>query len=237
MGIEQVIVDTDEITHRQKLLNSYFGGASQVSGSDQLCGVSARQTAKVMLSAIRSQFSESDDDLEVVRKFTKEFDTNKNGKISVQKISQSFIGKKDNKEMVDLLMTMLARTKEESAEMTVEEFVEVLNQLPRVRAERIRWSSTLRLDAELARYLPAGDIFDGLKGLKEMEDDQLDRFVDEVCTAFAAALPGLLYDALGKLREPESMATDMHTAQKYSMESYNAGSIRDFHNGLGGRVG
>ena len=62
LQIEQVIVDTDEITHRQKLLNSYFGVASQVSGSDQLCGVSARQTAKVMLSAIRSQFSESDDD-------------------------------------------------------------------------------------------------------------------------------------------------------------------------------
>ena len=62
-----------------------------------------------------------------------------------------------------------------------QKFRQAADNIPRAKGQRIEWVARLGLDAALARYLSPGDLFDQLKGVKEMTDIELAR----ACAKFA----------------------------------------------------
>ena len=123
-------------------------------------------------------------------------------------------------------------------------FACAMNELPRVRGPRVRWAGALGLDAELARRLPKGDVFDGLRGLRELAagDGLGDARVTAICASFCAVVPELVRRGLRRMRDI-SVGAAGEGAQgeaegfrnsKFSMEGASEGAfagLDDFHAG------
>ena len=85
--------------------------------------------------------------------------------------------------------------------VSFDEFFHAFQAVPRLRGGRLRWAGTLGIDAVLARFLRRGDAFDGLKGLRNLGQEEAEAHANEVSTRLAAALPGLVRAGLMRLRE------------------------------------
>jgi hypothetical protein len=126
-------------------------------------------------------------------------------------------------------------------EISREQFFKAINELPRVRGERVQWARGLGLDGELARLLPKGDIFDGLKGLKHLVD--VESMVDKVCWEFITVLASLLRMELVKLcagigRTRSEVEEHMNT--KFVLDGAFVGrfaTLDDFYRGPEGLIG
>ena len=107
----------------------------------------------------------------------------------------------------------------------------------------LQWVSTLGLDAELAQHLKVGTLFDGLRGLKEMSNEETELLINDVCIKFMKNLPDLLLKGLKKLRSSSygsalSAVEFMNT--KFNIDgafSPHFGTLDDYEKGLEGRLG
>ena len=101
------------------------------------------------------------------------------------------------------------------------DLVGAMEGLPRVRGERVRWASGLGLDAELARLLAVGSVFDGLSGLKSLQGLALEQHILDVCRAFSLVLPRLLRGGLERLAAAGggSSAVQRHINSKFVMDA------------------
>ena len=84
--------------------------------------------------------------------------------------------------------------------MTFEEFVVAAGRVLRVRGERVAWAGTVGLEGELMRHLAGGTLGDGLRGLRELNGEELDAHIDSACSSFCAAVPALVRRAIRRLR-------------------------------------
>ena len=80
--------------------------------------------------------------------------------------------------------------------------------------------------SELARFLKKGNVFDGLRGLRELNDEEIDAHVQEVCESFLLRLPSILKKGLYKLRAEET-ASAFHLNAKFAMDGAEIGKFAD----------
>ena len=122
------------------------------------------------------------------------------------------------------------------------QFRQAFSKLPRPHGQRLQWVRTLRLDAHLAHFLRRGNASDGLKGLREMTDFDMEAHIMEVVFQFTSRLPSLLRKGLQQLRASELGVTSVKdfVNSKFSMDGArvsNYASLSDFHKGLEARIG
>ena len=155
------------------------------------------------------KFSEYDDDIEVIDALFREIDTNRDGSISPKELQAALDRYQGHAKMAGLLRSIasLSPVREGPAQPGVigkEQFRRAFEMLPRVRGERVLWARGLGLEGELARLLRPGEVFDGLKGLKDMDEAEREAHIREVCRRFGEALPALLRRGLEKLQPAEA---------------------------------
>ena len=106
---------------------------------------------------------------------------------------------------------------------------EVVDELPAalVRGEQVQWVRTLGLEAELARFVPVGDLYNGLQPLREMQVDKLSKRLVEACERLATRLQLLFEDTELKLQSvlEESVTGGDAQNSKFAMDSGPIGSF------------
>ena len=160
----------------------------------------------MLVTGKSSVFNEDKDDEELIRDLFKRIDANSNGTISAEEMHKMLatLTGDHQKELAAALESVVhkhfkADATQTAAEISFETFLEAVREVPRVRGERVHWASALHLDAEFARFLPKGDLFDGLFGIKSMTDQE----ADEVCVRFGKRVRAVLQTALEQLRKEE----------------------------------
>ena len=166
------------------------------------CGNTQEATA---VPTTHAQLDEDADDIEVIDALFREIDTDHSESISIAELSAARDKYSGNAEMLQVLEGLLDNRGVDApvvAEPLIsrDQFRKAFSTLPRVRGERVRWARGLGLDRELARLLRPGNVFDGLKGLKELKEAEMQEHVADVCRRFGEALPTLLLAGLCKLR-------------------------------------
>ena len=194
-------------------------------------------------------FTESDDDWEIARALFDFIDTDKSRTISHKELSDalSHYNTDAHRDLADALKALMSQNAQREGEatrspesLTFDSFFEAIGKLPRVRGQRVQWATSLRLDSELARFVKPGDIFDGLRGLKEMTDCDLVAHVYEMCSKFASNLPGIIFRNLMQLRKAELPTAEAFLNSKFSMEGSFIGkfaSLHDFYEGPDALIG
>ena len=189
----------------------------------------------------QERFTEIEDDKELIDTLFDEIDQNKGGTISHAEL-QAALEKHDSQNgLKDILQSLLSAdgggaAGHHEADISREAFHKALEKLPRVRGERVKWAQSLRLEEELARLLPKGDIFDGLKGLRSPTDTELPVLAQKIAAQFASVLPGLI---IQKIRELRTAGTQVdvalnHVNSKFSLDGAFVGrfaSLEDFYCG------
>ncbi len=172
-----------------------------------------------------------------------ELDTDKSGNISRAELLAA-LGKQGMqaglKQILDSLLPAGGASAGQTA-ITRDAFCKTLEKLPRVRGELVSWTRSLRLEEHLARLISCsrnGDLLDGLKGLKapQLEDGQLESFVQGVADDFSALLRGVLLAGLRELRSLSGGACEAkaHVNSKFSLDGAFVGqfaTLDDFHSG------
>ena len=158
-----------------------------------------------------SSFNAEQDDQELILDLFRELDFNRDSLISVSELKKGLEQYKHHKGMTTALESLL--DKQEEA-IDFESFSKAILELPRARGQRVQWADTLGLHAELARYLKKGDLFDGLKGLRELSDEQVDAHVEEVCEHILLKLPTILKKGIYKLRA-ETETSNLQSNSKF----------------------
>ena len=186
-------------------------------------------------------FTFEDDDREILLDLFNAIDTNRSNTISCSELHEALLNYQDNAELIAVLEDLI-KSQPDGDEITFERFFEAFENLPRVRGERVRWSETLGLAGELARMLKRGIVFDGLSGLKNLQGDQLDEHIDEVCRKFSALLPQLLRAGINKLKASASTVSEAEQMinTKFSMDGAYMGrfaSLDEFYEGPEALIG
>ena len=129
---------------------------------------------------------------------------------------------------------------EASDDISFEAFQQAFLSVPRLRGGRLRWAGGLGIDAVLARLLPPGDAFDGLRGLRALDEAGAERLVLNVSERLARELPILLRKGLEQLHLP--MATSVlaeHANGKFATDVTlgQFATLDDFYRGTEGHLG
>ena len=105
------------------------------------------------------------------------------------------------------------------------EFKRVVDLTPRVRGQRIAWVRSLSLESVLAKELKVGDLFNPLKGIKEMSDLE----IEKACAKFSMYLPDLLKASREQLKVTPSLSIPEVVSQSselaYSDEGDDIGKL------------
>jgi hypothetical protein len=190
------------------------------------------------------KFSEEEDDREVIDALFNAIDSDGSDSVTVDELLEGLKGVDCDEEKAKILKGLLEGNSHESAKaISREEFRQHLCALPRVCGERVQWARTLKLDVELARFLKIGDVLDGLRGLKEMNANELEQHIAEVCRNFGSILPTLLRNNLRKLRSPDAKGGS--TAQEYMNSKFSLdgayvgryATLEDFYKGPEALIG
>jgi len=207
----------DELQRQLQLQgSSYTAGASRPSEYIQRKGGSNL-----------APFNEDEDDLEIFTILFSNIDTDKSGEISTSELEAALKKYQDHTLLSTALSSLI---KERSCKIDFQYFTQILRELPRIRGERVQWASTLRLEAELARFLIVGDITDGLKGLKTMSDAETDQHIKDVCSCFSAQLPAILKSGLDKLKQSTCFNAMEFINTKFSLDGAFVGNFADLQN-------
>ena len=189
-----------------------------------------------------SDFDEDLDDDELIRRLFDEIDQYSNGHLSIDKL-RVFASKKrsDDATLNELLKALeCAITDSENESVDYEIFCRTFKGIPRVRGQRIKWARSLRLDAELARFLPIGDISDGLKGLKGLNEMQKNRLAYELSAKFTARVPEIILAGLLALETHERLDAKEFVNNKFCLDGSYVGkfaALQDFHDGPEKKIG
>jgi hypothetical protein len=130
-----------------------------------------------------SAFDEELDDDEVVRALFLSIDVDNDEKLSYVELEQAIKTFSSQSEFVEFLKNLLPAASQSF--VCFEDFRMFARKVPRARGERVRWASRLGLEGLLAQFLKAGTFFDGLQGLKEMTEQE----IDAACEMFCRYLP------------------------------------------------
>ena len=166
-----------------------------------------------------------------------ELDKNKNGLISGDEIKAVLDQHDPARSSMEMeFLKELCTTVEAGGRLDLQAFTKVVDELrvARVRGERVQWVRTLGLEAELARFLPVGDLYDGLRPLREMQVDERSKRLAEACERFATRLPLLLQAAALKLVGEESVSGGDAQNSKFAIDGGPIGSfasLEDFYEG------
>ena len=138
----------------------------------------------------------------------------------------------------DPLITSLKSELSELSQIDYETFKRKIDEIPRARGQRLQWVRSLGLDGEIARLMPVGNLVDGLKGLKEINDESLQK----ICSQFAGLAYTRIRKELQKLKEGQSIDTKAEEANsKYCLTDGafkgTFGSLEDFYKGPEAKIG
>jgi len=232
---------------------------------------SSKYTSIVSFSSAEENmvFGDDDDDREVAAALFQEIDLNKGGKISLQALVRALEDRK-NAENDDLLSSFQDMARESAGRQTqkglhvsnshepgpgcarpdsdyhftFEEFLVIFRDLPRTRAARTGWARSLGLDGELARLIPVGDVWDGLKALRNLEGAELDTVVSYLSEQFVSLAPSIIRNGVIGLRKPdakyEAGSVDTVVNSKFAMDGAYLGrfaTLDDFYKGPEERIG
>ena len=187
-------------------------------------------------------YTEDNDDDEVIAALFDSIDIDGNGSISLKELSIALMTFEGNESMVQLLQGFMHDACEEK-QISRDEFRKAVGQMPRVRGERVQWARSIGMDGALASLLDKGDVFDGLKGLKAIPDNELEAYVNRVCKQLMVTLPSLLLSALKDLRTPQAGAQSTvrdHINTKFSQDGAFVGrfaTMDDFYKGSEAHIG
>jgi NLR family CARD domain-containing protein 3 len=173
-----------------------------------------------------------EEDKEIARDFFDKLDLDGSRSLSSSEFHNAIqqYTQQHEKELAAALQTMMDKSKSAGQDINFEDFYKAVRELPRVRGQRVQWVRTLGLDWELARLLKKGDFFDGLRGLREMTDEDL----MHVCSKFSQKLHELLKFNLDKLKKVMHMHAENYKNAKFAMDGSFEGSfaeLKDFYDG------
>jgi hypothetical protein len=221
--------DGDDITFErfQTLILAMPGGMAAV--------------ANVEIATKLVAFSIEDDDGEVLRDLFAAIDTNQSSAISHSEL-QTALSKYQDHAALTLVLENLIKAHPDGDEITFQRFLEAFENLPRVRGERVRWTETLGIVGQVARLLKKGTVFDGLSGLKNLQGDELEKHIREVCRQFGELLPQLLREGIKKLQSGPSGECEAEQIinTKFSMDGAYLGrfaSLDEFYEGPEALIG
>ena len=118
--------------------------------------------------------------------------------------------------------------------ISLKEFEDTVKLLPRAKGQRVQWARSLNLHEQLARLLKKGNLFDGLKGLKDLKESEVDEHIQEVCAEFMEILPIILRKGLFELRNRKKLSAREYKNTKFCMDKAHTGSfakLEDFYEG------
>ena len=225
------------VSFRQVLLNLMISNARCMSTGRF---ISLRPCTNFF--APRGQFSERDDDAELIQDLFAEIDTNRNHFVSFQELESAMHdqGKKTKFKKYDPNLFRALKNLLDSQpckglkEITFDSFSKVFEEVPRVRGERVRWARTLKLEELLASLLKKGSVFDGLKGLRELSVEDMEKHILDVTSRFSVALPRLLRKSLKRMKIDNEQNALLFKNSKFSMDGHVQGTfaeLEDFHKG------
>ena len=212
--------------------------------SRQRGGMKGSAGGAVKSFPLSKEDEERRDDAQVVRCLFDAIDVNGSDTISPSELQEALKRYRDQSELVALLEGMV-KGEPPGEEISFERFFKIVESLPRVRGERVRWVRSLGLEGELALLLRIGDIFDGLGGLKALRQDELDEHIREVCRRFSERLPRILRSGIEKLQGDAEIAGGITEAQdminsKFSMDGAYVGrfaTLDEFYEGPEALIG
>jgi hypothetical protein len=115
--------------------------------------------------------SEDEDDEEVFGRFFHELDKDSSGTVDRSELNDAIEKHKTQSELADTLQSLLLESNANTIDL--ESFRAMIRKIPRVSGQRVQWARSLELEKVLANYLTAGDLFDGLVGIKSMSEQAI----------------------------------------------------------------
>jgi hypothetical protein len=180
----------------------------------------------IYIVLVDSDPSENDEDKATFMNLFSLFDSDHDRQIShheMDEVINTFAGVSGQQELVNELKILIGHAANKATDViTLKKFLRAFENLPRVRRERTKWVRDLNLDAEIAKLLKAGTAFDGLKGLRELEGDEMERHILEVCAKFSRALPAKLRDGMMKLKAAGKSEVQEHINSKFVLPGCRA---------------
>ena len=184
-------------------------------------------------------FTETADDLQMLKVTFDYLDTNKNGFVSLAEISKILSDNQNRgssfSHFADTLQIMKEQLDTDSDGLNFERFKQVMSSVPRVYGHRLQWARSLRFENTLANLLPTGPVFDPLQEIKEMSDHKIREIIteasNEVFRNFVAEKEKLKRADNGFPAEVES------TMSKFTGDVGKFGDIGMFEEGLENQIG
>jgi hypothetical protein len=191
------------------------------------------------------RFTEAVEENVLLDRLFNEIDKDNSGTISNAELTAALAKHDGQKELKEILQSLLSACGDLAGQGFIdrEAFGKAFESLPRVRGELVSWVRGLRPEEQLARViwkLSRGDLFDGLKGLKELDDGDLAPFVENVVGEFAAVLKGVLLSGLVQLRASGADTAISHVNSKFSLNGAYVGqfaTLNDFYRGPEALIG
>ena len=126
--------------------------------------------------------------------------------------------------------------------ISLDGFKKAFNEVPRVRGDRLQFIRSLKLDAKLARLLRKGSALDGMSGLLEMPNIELEQHIEDVCRRFVSIVHWSLCKGLHKLRKASrrDSVVQEHINSKFVMDRAFVGcfaTLNDFYKGPEALIG
>jgi hypothetical protein len=181
-----------------------------------------------------NDFDEESDELETIGLLFHEIDGNHAVSIDRPKLESALSNykKKNQKEMAQLMEYLICKVGDQ--QLSLQQFTDMISDFPHVKGQRVAWAKTLNLAGELARHLKPGDLFDGLRSLREMEHTELEEHIRCVCAEFSSHLPALISTRLLQLKAQGVSNAEQFKNSKFSMEGAfegNFATVEEFHLG------
>jgi hypothetical protein len=176
----------------------------------------------------------------------KEVDSDGNNWVSHQELIDAMQKQSLPEEFVNLLSNKLKKVSATSSPKvtTLEDFKATFQELPRLRGERLHFVKSIGLDVMLAKLLKKGSAFDGLRGLKNMTEQECEHHIQEVIRKFVPILSDSLRTALNKLHssgaKSEHSNTNQHINSKFVLDGAFVGrfaTLDDFYKGPESLIG
>ena len=162
-------------------------------------------------------WGEDEDESEVVEALFCEFDLDGDGIITASELSEALKNISPEDDGIGLRALQKLFADDPSLRMDIKCFKELLQKIPRIRGQRLRWVKQLRLEAALARHLRVGTLMDGLKGVCSMNEDDLHAALDKFCEEVSS----IVLDAWKRLKDGRLRSTcDSDVDIRRTMDKY-----------------
>ena len=225
-AIEKIRKDEDEI----KRLNTII--ETQKKSIDAQV-VSTESEDSVVVTVL----DEEKDDQEIIDRFFSELDADSSGSISQSELNKAIEQHRDHSELVSALQILIDES--ESNNLDIESFRSMIRNVPRVSGQRVQWARSLGLEKALAKHLPAGTLFDGLMGIKSMDEAQISaacqRFSRDVVVLVMRQWAVLKQTSVSRASEAEEANSKFAMTEGAYVGSF--GTLDEFYQGPEARIG